>query len=105
MRQCPTASGPVLLLSFDFHQYDEDVPPGGIVPDMQMQLKGGATTDSLVFEKPQVKIASDDCLNGVPQLVEAVALQSTLNCTADCPCTTAVRASSWAAVKRRFQRP
>lgn len=105
MQLCEPATGPVLLLSFDFHQFDENVLPGAIVPDMLIQVKGGATTDSLVYEKPQVKIAGDDCLNGVSQLVEAVALQSTLNCTADCPCTTAVRTSSWADVKRRFLRP
>ncbi len=105
LQDCLPASGPVLLLRFDFHQFDRDVDPGGMVPDMRMQIKGGATADSLAFEKPQVRIAGEDCINGTPQLVEALALQSTLNCTADCPCTTAVRRSSWADVKRRFLRP
>ncbi len=105
LQVCQPANGPVLLLSFDFHQFDSEVEPGGIVPDMRLQLKGGATADSLAYEKPQVKIGGEDCINGVPQLVEAEALQSTLNCTADCPCTTPVRSTSWADVKRRFLRP
>jgi len=105
LQECQPASGPVLLLQFDYHQSDGNVDPGGRVPDMLLQIKGGATGDSLTFEKPQVKIGGNDCVGGTSQLVESIALQSTLNCTADCPCTTAVQRTTWAEVKRRFLHP
>ncbi len=107
LQNCFLAAGPVELVSFDLKQVDSNLPSDFRVPDVRLEIKGASVpADSLVFEKPQVKICDPiDPINGKPLLVEAIPIVSTLNCTADCPCTTPVTPTTWGRVKCLFRGP
>ena len=105
LQDCPLAAGPVELVSFDLKQVNPGLPPDTRVPDVRLEIKGASVqSDSLVYEKPQVKICDpEDPIGGEPQLVEAIPILSTLNCSIHCPCTTPVDRSTWGSVKSLYR--
>lgn len=103
---CPVATGPVLLVSFTLRQADFSLPGGARTPNVALRLRGGAVlADSLVKEKPHVKLCPEDPINGVPTFVEVESQGAMLNCDGDCPCTTAVQAATWTRLKSVFRKP
>jgi hypothetical protein len=105
LSECPEVTGPVLLLEFELVHED---PFGELmVPDVLLELKGGTNVaDSLTLEQPQLKLCDpDDPLGGEFELVEAQSQRTTLNCTGECPCTTAVVRRSWTHVKSHYRKP
>ncbi|UCE03991.1 MAG: hypothetical protein JSW67_07390 [Candidatus Latescibacterota bacterium] len=103
LADCPVASGPILLLKFKLAY----LVPGGEPADVVLELKGGTlVADSLVLQKPQLKVCDpQDPLGGDFELLESQSVLSTLNCTGDCPCTTAVSRRSWTHIKSLYRKP
>jgi hypothetical protein len=103
LADCPLASGPVLLLKFKLAY----LVPGGEPADVVLELKGGTiVADSVTQQKPQLKLCDpDDPLGGDFELLESQSVLSTLNCTGECPCTTAVSRRSWTHIKSLYRKP
>lgn len=105
LAECPPGGAPVLIMRFDLLLQDIDNPGG--VENVIFKLRGGTVVaDSLDLTEPNLKVCDpDDPLGGEPELAPAVALQATLNCTSECPCTVAVQRRTWAELKRLYLEP
>lgn len=105
LAECPPGGAPVLLMTFDLELADPDLKDP--VADVRLKLRGGTVVaDSLDLTEPNLKVCDpDDPLGGDPELKPAVALQATLNCTSECPCTVAVQRRTWAELKRLYLEP
>ena len=103
---CKPAGAPVLLMTFELSHFDSQNPDAH-VEDLLLKLRGGTiVADDLTLTEPNLKICDpDDPLEGQFELAEAVALQATLNCTSECPCTVAIAAGTWADFKRLYLEP
>ncbi len=103
---CVPGGGPVLLMSFELSHFDPS-DPSAHFEDLELKLRGGTiVADSLDLVEPNLKICDpDDPLGGEFELQEAVSLRATLNCTTECPCTTAIRQRTWADFKRLYLKP
>ena len=104
---CQLGGAPVLLLSFDLTHFDTGLPGGPQVQDLELKLRGGTiVADSLNLVEPTLKLCDpEDPLGGTTELKEAVALQATLNCSAQCPCTVGTRPKAWSDFKRLYLEP
>jgi hypothetical protein len=95
-------SEPVRLVSFVLN----DISLGGVRPDLEIRVLGGtiAAADTLVLKEPNLKVCDPNEPEGYLDLIVAPSTLTTLNCSSgDCPCeTTAVRPTTWTAVRKLY---
>ncbi len=85
---------------FEFDLFDRS--DGGRRPNLRLHLVGAAQDSSASNLRPQFKICDPNDPNGNLGLVEAVAHDAWLNCTATCICTTAIESRTWSAIKKLY---